>query len=84
MTRWLVDRGIGTRLLFAGNIVRQPAYAGVEYRAIGDLANADRIMRSTFWVGVFPGLDRARLDWIIEQIHEVVAPGAAGLERLAS
>ena len=68
MTMFLDARKIGTRLLFAGNLVRQPAYAGVAHRRIGDLANADRVMQRTFWVGVYPGLTRPMLDFIADSI----------------
>lgn len=67
VTGWLESRGIGTRLLFGGNLTRQPAYQGVPFRIVGDLPNADRIMRDTFWVGVFPGLDRQHLDYIVAE-----------------
>lgn len=66
----LNERKIGTRLLFGGNLIRQPAYKGVSYRAIGDLKNADYVMNNVFWVGVYPGLSTAMLDYIIESLHE--------------
>ena len=64
---------IGTRLLFAGNLVRQPAYEGVDYRVIGDLKNTDFVMRNVLWVGVYPGLTRPMLDYIAEIIGEVAS-----------
>jgi CDP-6-deoxy-D-xylo-4-hexulose-3-dehydrase len=72
ITGWLESRGVATRLLFAGNLTRQPAYQGVPSRIVGDLQNADRIMRDTFWVGVFPGLDRQRLDYVVAEITRAV------------
>ena len=72
VTGWLESRGIATRLLFAGNLTRQPAYAGVPFRVVGDLVNADRIMNNTLWVGVFPGLDRSMLDYIAVEMERVV------------
>lgn len=67
---WLESRGIKTRLLFGGNLIRQPAYASVPYRVVGDLSTADRIMNDTFWVGIFPGLDRSMLDYIAVEMEQ--------------
>jgi CDP-6-deoxy-D-xylo-4-hexulose-3-dehydrase len=67
----LTDRKIGTRLLFAGNLVRQPAYKNVHYRSIGDLRNADIIMNDVFWIGTFPGLDDDQVRYIAESIVDI-------------
>jgi CDP-4-dehydro-6-deoxyglucose reductase, E1 len=64
----LESRKVATRLLFAGNLVRQPAYQGVDFRVIGDLKNTDFAMRNVFWIGVYPGLTEAMLDHSVETI----------------
>jgi CDP-6-deoxy-D-xylo-4-hexulose-3-dehydrase len=69
LTRFLESRKIATRLLFGGNLVRQPAYQGVKYRAIGDLANSDRVMHGAFWIGVHPGLSEEMLSYMIESVN---------------
>ncbi len=66
----LTERKIGTRLVFAGNLMRQPAYAEVAYRVVGDLRNADTIMNDVFWVGTFPGLGEAEIDFIAQAVIE--------------
>lgn len=60
---------IGTRLLFAGNLTRQPYMMGRNYRVSGDLTNTDRVMNDTFWVGVYPGLRREMLDYVVDRIE---------------
>jgi len=67
----LNDKKIGTRLLFGGNLLRQPAFIGTPRRVIGDLVNTDRIMNDTFWIGVWPGLTIEMLDYMISIIHKV-------------
>jgi CDP-6-deoxy-D-xylo-4-hexulose-3-dehydrase len=67
----LTDRKIGTRLLFAGNLTRQPAYLDANFRKVGDLANADEIMNSVFWVGTYPGLDDAQIRYVARSIVEI-------------
>ncbi|WBM60742.1 lipopolysaccharide biosynthesis protein RfbH [Providencia sp. PROV188] len=61
---------IGTRLLFAGNLTRQPYFENVKYRIVGELTNTDIIMNNTFWIGVYPGLTKEHLDFVIEKFEE--------------
>jgi len=67
---YLDQNKIGTRLLFAGNLTRQPYMNGRNYRISGDLSNTDTVMNQTFWLGVFPGLQTAHLDYIAEKLEE--------------
>ncbi|MEM7113863.1 MAG: lipopolysaccharide biosynthesis protein RfbH [Chloroflexota bacterium] len=66
LTRYLEMNKVETRLIFAGNITKQPGYQHIESRVVGDLATADLIMQSAFFIGVYPGLDIPRLDYIID------------------
>ena len=70
LLRFLDQRKIGTRLLFAGNLTRQPYFTGREHRVSGTLDNADTIMQRTFWVGVWPGLQDVHLDYIATSIAD--------------
>jgi CDP-6-deoxy-D-xylo-4-hexulose-3-dehydrase len=70
LTRALEANKIGTRLLFGGNLLRQPAYEGCEHRVIGKLPNTDFAMNGVFWIGVYPGLTTAMLDFVAESILE--------------
>jgi len=69
---FLDQKKIGTRLLFAGNLTRQPYFKDIEYRVVGDLTNTDQIMNQTFWVGVYPGLSTEQLDYIADKLKEFV------------
>jgi len=73
LTRALNDRKIGTRLLFGGNLLRQPAYAGCSHRVIGDLPNTDFVMNNVFWIGVYPALTTEMLDFVANTILNFAA-----------
>ena len=73
LLRFLDERKIGTRLLFAGNVLKQPAYRNVDARVVGELTNTDVVMTRTFWVGIHPQLGEAQLDYIADSIIEFVA-----------
>jgi CDP-6-deoxy-D-xylo-4-hexulose-3-dehydrase len=76
LVRFLESRRIGTRLLFGGNLLRQPAYRTAPHRRAGDFPGADRVMRDTFWLGVYPGLTAEMLDYVARSLREGLArPG---------
>jgi len=70
LTAWLESRKVQTRGLFAGNLLRHPAYQNVRHRVVGDLRNADAITERTFFVGVYPGIDKPRRDYILATFDE--------------
>jgi len=70
ITRFLDGYKIGTRLLFAGNLLKQPYFKDVEYRVVGDLTHTDRTMNDTFWIGVQPALTKDHLDFVADKLEE--------------
>lgn len=77
LVQFLEERNIQTRLLFSGNYIKHPCFDemrayGTGYRVVGGLSNTDRIMRDTFWIGVYPGMNDDKLDYMIEAIIEFV------------
>jgi len=70
LLNYLDQNKIATRLLFAGNLTRQPYMIGQNFRVCGDLTNTDVVMNQTFWLGVFPGLTTEHLDYIAEKLEE--------------
>jgi CDP-6-deoxy-D-xylo-4-hexulose-3-dehydrase len=69
LTTYLDQKKIGTRLLFAGNLTRQPYMVGTKYRISGDLSNTDNVMNNTFWIGVQPALTKEMLDYVVVEIE---------------
>lgn len=72
MVRSLEDRKVGTRLLFAGNLIKQPAYKNANYRVHGPLTNTDHVMNKLFWIGVHPALDKAKMNYMLETLESLV------------
>ena len=78
LIRALDAKKIATRLLFGGNLLRQPAYEGCEYRVVGELTNTDFVMNNVFWIGVYPGLTRPMLDFAVAAIAGFASNSATG------
>jgi CDP-6-deoxy-D-xylo-4-hexulose-3-dehydrase len=76
LIRHLESKRIATRLLFGGNLLRQPAYLDVNMRKIGELPNSDFVMRHVFWIGVYPGLTEEMLTFVISTFREFCAAAA--------
>ena len=77
VVRYIEERGVQTRMLFSGNLVRHPCFdemrrSGQGFRVVGGLENTDRIMRDTFWVGVYPGMSDEVVDYMAQTIQEAV------------
>lgn len=75
---YIEGKGIQTRMLFAGNLIKHPCFdqmrkSGKGYRVIGNLENTDRIMRDTFWIGVYPGMTDEMIDFMVQTIKEALA-----------
>jgi CDP-6-deoxy-D-xylo-4-hexulose-3-dehydrase len=70
LIQYLEERHIATRLLFGGNLTRQPAWQNVPYRTVGELTNTDIVMNQTFWIGVYPKLTPEMLDYVLAVFAE--------------
>ncbi len=71
--RYLDEHNIATRLIFGGNLLRQPAYTGIRHRKVGSLANSDFVMNNSLWMGVWPGLTERMLTFVLDKLHEMAA-----------
>ena len=67
---YLENNKVATRMLFGGNITRQPAYKGKEYRIVSNLKNTDLVMKNGFWIGVYPGLSSEKISYVIEKFED--------------
>ena len=76
VTRYIEDHNIQTRLLFSGNVIKHPCFDQIRntdaYRVVGDLHNTDFIVNDTFWVGVYPGMTDAMIDYMAQIVKEAV------------
>jgi CDP-6-deoxy-D-xylo-4-hexulose-3-dehydrase len=72
IVQYLESNKVATRMLFAGNLLRQPAYKNLNCRVVGKLCNADIVMRNTFWIGVYPGIDDQRMEYMIKQFDNFI------------
>jgi len=71
LVRYLEEHKIATRLLFGGNLIRQPAYRDIPYRAVGDLKVSDTVMNRAFWIGVYHGLTSPMIDYVLDVFHRI-------------
>tara|TARA_Y100000996_G_scaffold413480_1_gene401812 strand:- start:3709 stop:5031 length:1323 start_codon:yes stop_codon:yes gene_type:complete len=76
LVEYLNEKQIATRLLFGGNLIKQPAYKNKNYSIVGSLDNADFVMHNTFWLGVYPGINNEMLDYVFEKLELFINKGS--------
>ena len=79
IVRYLEDHKIATRMLFGGNLIKQPAYADMKFRSVGNLVNTDLVMNNLFWIGVYPGLTEEKIGFVLETFREFVSVHVSGI-----
>lgn len=77
IVQYLEKHGVQTRMLFAGNLTKQPCFDEMRkkrtsYRIVGELKNTDRIMKDSFWIGVYPGMTKEMLDYMVETLKHAI------------
>ena len=77
VVRFLESRNIATRLLFGGNLLRQPAYRDIRRRVIGTLENTDFVMNNVFWIGLYPGITQSMIDYMADIFHQIPRANSA-------
>jgi CDP-6-deoxy-D-xylo-4-hexulose-3-dehydrase len=78
VVQFLESRKIATRLLFGGNLLRQPAYREIRHRVVGNLQNTDFVMNKVFWVGLYPGLTASMIEYMADSFHQIRKASALG------
>jgi len=77
--QYLERNNVMTRLLFGGNLIRQPAYQDVTHRTVGPLSRSDAVMNQVFWIGIYPGIGAEALEYMLETFHQGVRPFGKGM-----